>query len=298
MNTKNNKHFQNSELSTLTVIDGQQRLSIYLKAYTNNSDYSNIVFDYDSCIFKENFSPSNKQIPIGILFNQDFSIFNNYLTKIETPEVNLIKTIRNKFMNYTIWIMYANNLFRDQQLNWFTELNNAGSSITESNLFLFKLDAKDKELKAYESYILPYNRLISSYGFKNLLSSKTTISYPLAALNPIIEKMFPANRKNNYTPIPSDIKTGILDSICSSELKMMFEESLNALRWTLEFFSNNNITPTRMEYITFISGFYSIHHPSNEMFNNLKIWCNNTVFTDKTNTEKRQIYSLLLSLKF
>jgi len=286
-------------VSKYIVIDGRQRLSVLLKVYTNDPDYARIVLDLPTCRFKEVLVVEEMQIPIGVLCNQDFSVFFNYVSGKFDQHVKLINAIRNKFLGYSINMMYANNLFRDQQLSWFTVLNNAGSTMTEADMLLFKLDNKDKELRPYDTYIRPYNDMLSNYGLDYLLSSsRAKTSYPLTALNPLIERMFSGGgRKNNYTPIPSDVKIGILDSILPGDLRQMFADSLEALEWTLEFFKAKGIMPSRMEYVTYISGFYILRHPTAGSYDMLEQWYRNTLFTDASNTEKRQIYSRLLSME-
>lgn len=290
------KPFEDTTNIQYAVIDGRQRIQLYFKSYTNNPDFANIVLDLSLYRFKIMSDMEKNSIPIGIIFNENESVFTSYISKKTDSQVELLKAVRNRFFKHTIMVMFANNLFRDQQLKWFTELNNAGSSMTGADMLLFKLDAKDNTLKPYESYILPYNNLISNYGFDYLVSSsKAKISYPLTALNPLIELMFRVGHKNNYTPIPSDVKISIIDSIHPNDLRTMFADSLIALNWTLEFLKKIEIIPTRMEYITFISGFYILRNPTENAYNVLKTWCEETIFTDTTNTEKRQIYSNLLS---
>lgn len=277
------------------VIDGQQRVSSFHKAYTDDPDVSHIVLDLVSCKFKDVPVADEDQIPVGKLFNQDISKFFEYVSDRFSPEdINLLNAIRSKFLGYSIVAMFGYDLFRDEQLEWFTRLNNAGSSMTEAEMLMFKLDAKD--LNPYADYVRPYNNMLSSYGFDHLLSSsRARTSYPLTSLNPAIEKMFRSGHKNNYTPIPSDVKIGVIDSFPPSDLKELFTQSLDALKWSLDFFKNRKIRPTRMEYVTYISGFYLLREPTVASYDMLEKWYRTTVFTDATNTQKRQIYADLLN---
>ena len=295
--SKNSVLFDQTHASKYTVIDGHQRLNCFLKAYTDDPDFAHVVFDLSYCKFREVLTVEDNQIPVGKLCNKDFSIFMDYVAdRYDGEVISMLNAIRNKFLNYSILVVYATNLFINEQIDWFTLLNGAGSSLTESEVFLFKL--RGKNIDGYQLYVGPYNKMIIEAGFDSLLStSRARTSYPLTALNPLLEKKFSNNRKNNYTPIPSDVKLGILDAIPPEELKSMFSESLEALRWTLDFFKAKGILPVRMEYVTYISGFYILRNPTVNSYDMLEHWYRNTLFTDASNTEKRQIYSRLLSME-
>ncbi|MDM6541411.1 hypothetical protein P7965_14060, partial [Staphylococcus aureus] len=66
---------------SLSVIDGQQRISTNYQAYSNDESIQEIALDLTKGKFvnlKEK-KPSKNQIPVGVLYNKDPEVYTEYL---------------------------------------------------------------------------------------------------------------------------------------------------------------------------------------------------------------------------
>ena len=117
--SKNSVLFDQTHASKYTVIDGHQRLNCFFKAYTDDQDFARIVFDLSYCKFREVLTVEDNQIPIGKLCNKDFSIFMDYVAgRYDGETLSMLNAIRNKFLNYSILVIYATDLFISEQIDW------------------------------------------------------------------------------------------------------------------------------------------------------------------------------------
>lgn len=294
------------EIYSLT--DGQQRVSTNYKCYIGHADYDNILLDLSKGRFvKSDYPvlPKEGQIPVGVLYNKDMSVFISYLDNhsefSDRTISNYITAIRNKFMGYNYTIHFAKNLSEKQQLEWFEILNNAGSKIPGKEMELAKLKVKDIDF--HKEYIENFLDLIDKYNFENCFPSEPTkTTYPLSALNPGYDYFFATERASNMSPTPSDVQITKLCSLNVEELKRLFTYTLEALEKVLKLIdSHPNISENikRMEYITFGLGYYVFNDntlsPEQEGF--LLNWFQNTKFVNKSNTDKRLIYQKLIGRK-
>lgn len=132
-----------------SLTDGQQRTTTNYKCYIGHEDFKNIVLDLAKGKFISLESPvllNGNQIPVTVIYNKDFSVYNSFLAKhpdmLEPKIANYINIIRNKFMGYSYTINFADGLSEKQQLKWFEILNNAGSKIPITEMNLSRLKAK------------------------------------------------------------------------------------------------------------------------------------------------------------
>ena len=134
--------------STLSIIDGQQRLATNFKCYIDHDDFKNIVLD----LLKGKFLIQTKdikdcQIPVGILLNKDYQKFSNYITNNpnirEHEPMELLYRIRNKLHSYNYTINSAENLTEEEQTEWFEILNLPGSRISKKQLKTIKEKIKN-----------------------------------------------------------------------------------------------------------------------------------------------------------
>lgn len=285
----------------LSVTDGQQRLTTNLKAYTNNSEFRNVVLD----LVKGNFllvegSIKKHQIPVGILLNKDISVFFNYLNNNSTlskPEsMNILMQIRNKIRDYNYTINLAENLTEDEQIEWFEVLNNAGSRVTRIQMRFSKL--KLNNIDIYTQYTKKFKEKVESNGFDLFRVKDTEVSIPIAALNPAYELIINKKHSANFTPIPSDTRENNLCNLKAEELTKSFELTLKALDRALDFIDTNNLKdPDRLDYITYLTGafvFLNNKELTPEEEQTIISWYSKVVFKNKSNTERRAIFTNLL----
>ncbi|QHZ48836.1 GmrSD restriction endonuclease domain-containing protein [Bacillus sp. NSP9.1] len=289
----------------LSVADGQQRLSANYKAYTNDPDFQNIVLDLHKGKFRTidiASSPENYQIPVGILYNKDHSVYldyvnnTNYLKKDNIKDV--LSTIRKKHQTYYYVVNFAKNMSKKEQMNWFNVLNLAGSQVTASMVYL--TDLLVKGIDFYKDYANPFADKLYAYGFEDLFPRKSAeISIPLAALNPAFYIVTSKKRTSNSSPIPSDVKPKLIGKASVEDIKKMIHITLESLRNTLEFVTTTNgvKTPDRIDIITYLIGLF-INNDISQMNNNQKDfltkWINNINFVNNSNKERREKYNSLL----
>lgn len=298
----NDAEIKNAHLS---VVDGQQRLTTNYKAFSNHPDFVNLVLDVSKATFRIiEVAPSEAQIPVGILLNEDEQLLEDYLTErnlISTLYPLLVK-VRNKIHSYSYTINIAEDLTEDEQIEWFEKLNNAGSRVTKIQMAFSKLKLHDLDI--YTDYTKPFKDITKSYGLDELFSPFTTnVSYPIAALNCAYEVIVKnKEHNNNYAPIPSDTKEEILIKLEISDLKKIISLSIFSLELALEFIETNSLIEkiTRMDYVSYLIGFFAFsdYKKIDEMPENIKLelvdWVNNVDFSNQSNTSRRRIYTQLL----
>lgn len=288
-----------SGMAEFSVVDGQQRLTTNYKAYINDPDFRNIVLDVTAGKFLlQESSIKDCQIPVGILLNKDNNPLNEYVAGTALAEIlPLLLQIKMKFKNYNYTLNFAENLTEDEQIHWFEVLNNAGSTVSTIQMRFSKLKAHG--LDVYKDYTKIFDDKLSACGFSKIFSpQKTVVSYPIAALNPILEKkMHGKHRQNNYAPIPSDTREGQLCTLSMDEIRDCFSQTLTALDKVLEFINDHSLQePERIDYINYMIGVF-IFSPSEltqEQISKLKKWYENVIFTNDSNTERRKKYTELL----
>lgn len=286
----------------MSVVDGQQRLTTNYKAYCNHPDLKNVVLDLGKGEFViNNEAIRNNQVPVGVLLNKDDKKLIEYTESnkaLSSPIiVNALLQIRNKIKTYQYTINFATDLSEDEQIDWFEVLNNAGSRVSIIQMRFSKLKAHG--IDVYTQYTHIYRTKILEYGFDYFTPQKTNVSYPIAALNPAYEVLISGRHSNNFAPISSDTKENQLCNLQPEQLLSCFDVTLEALDKVLEFIEDNNLKKhNRSDYVNYLIGYFVFHKDgiTNEQKNSLIGWYNSVDFTNKSNTERRKIYSDLLNL--
>lgn len=286
----------------LSITDGQQRLTTNYKAYINHSEFRNVVLDLvKGCFDIVETDIKKHQIPVGMLLNKDISEFFEYInsnTVLKKPEaMNILMQIRNKIRDYNYTINLAEDLSEEEQIEWFEVLNNAGSRVTRIQMRFSKLKAEGIDI--YTQYTKKFKEKIELSGMDLFKVKDTEVSIPVATLNSAYEIVKEKIHTANYTPIPSDTRENQLCSLKADELKKCFEITLNALEKALDFIEINNLkVPDRLDYITYLTGafvFLGEKSLTEKNIEDLISWYNKVSFTNKTNSERRSIFSDLLS---
>lgn len=305
--------FLNREIVTdiknkhLSVTDGQQRTSANYKAYSNDSEFRNVVLDLVKGRFIINDGRIKKyQIPIGVLLNRDNNVFHEYVNNNKTLSkaecMSLLFQIRNKLRDYNYTINLAEDLTEDEQITWFEVLNNAGSKVTRIQMRFSKL--KIKNIDIYKDYTNVFNLKIEERGYDSLYLLKATeVSIPIATLNSAYELITNKDHTDNFTPIPSDVRDNALCSLATNEpnkLVKCFNLTLEALDKTLDFIEENKLAkPSRVDYITYLTGLF-VFNKDRELNSNQKDeiirWYKNVSFSNKSNGERRKEFSELLKI--
>lgn len=287
------------EKGQMSIVDGQQRLTTNYKAYSNSEDFRNIVLDVARGRFLlEDGAFSRSQIPAGILLNKEDSLFYQYVTEkkiMKEPEVMaLLLQCRTKIRNYYYTINQAENLSDDEQIEWFEVLNNAGSRVSALQMKFSKM--KIHGIDIYTMYTLKFKNRLFEYGYDFFSPQKTSVSYPIAALNPAYEVLLNKVHTDTYAPIPSDTKENQLCVLDPDILKQCFEKTLEALDKALDFIQNNNVDePDRIDYINYLTGYFVYNpKPSRQQLYDILNWYNNVDFNNKSNSRRRMIFSQML----
>lgn len=292
----------NVKKGQLSITDGQQRLTTNFKAYINHSEFRNVVLD----LVKGNFlivesDIKKHQIPVGMLLNKDINIFFDYINNnnvLKKPEsMNILMQIRNKIRDYNYTINLAEDLTEDEQIEWFEVLNNAGSRVTRIQMRFSKL--KTEGIDIYTQYSKKFKEKVEGAGIDLFKVKDTEVSIPVAALNSAYEIIKEKIHTANYTPIPSDTRENQLCNLSASELKSCFTMTLEGLDKALDFIDNNSLKlPDRLDYITYLTGafvFLGDKKIDDNYSEELIEWYNKVNFTNKSNSERRTIFSDLLS---
>ncbi len=291
------------ERGQLSVVDGQQRLTTNYKAYCNDEDFRNIVLDLGKGQFTEvRDSIRANQIPVGILLNKDDKAILGYIAEKKSLAAGEVMTVllqvRSKMKNYNYTINSAEDLTEDEQIEWFEVLNNAGSRVSIIQMRFSKLKAHGIDI--YKQYTNIYRTHIIEAGYEDFFTpQKTNVSYPIAALNPAYEVIMHKPHAGNYAPIPSDTKENQLCNMETAKLKECFEVTLKALERTLDFVEDNNISHDvlkRIDYINYLLGYFVFHQEelTDEKKENLLKWVENVDFGDKSNSQRREIFTQLI----
>ena len=291
----------NIERGQLSVVDGQQRLTTNYKAYTNDDDFRNIVLDISrGCFIQTDTAYKSNQIPVGILLNQSDAVLFEYTNKVSTlrkPEItSLLLQVRSKIKNYNYTINSADDLSEDEQIEWFEVLNNAGSRVSIIQMRFSKL--KMYGIDIYKQYTSVFISRLVEVGFDFFTPEKTTVSYPIAALNPSYEIVTGKGHSINYAPIPSDTKENQLCGLSPEELKKCIETTLSYEENVLDFIEANSLKkPDRIYYINYMIGYFAFNglDISETQKQYLISWYNNVDFTNKTNSERRELYTKLIN---
>jgi hypothetical protein len=288
----------------MSVVDGQQRLTTNYKAYSDHPDLKNVVLDLGKGEFIEISQELRKnQIPVGVLLNKDDEKLITYTANhkaLSSPSVvNALLQIRNKIKTYQYTINFATDLSEDEQINWFEVLNNAGSRVSIIQMRFSKLKAHGVDV--YTQYTHLYKDKVSEHGYDYFdTPQKASVSYPIAALNPAYEVLITGRHSNNCAPISSDTKENQLCNLDPLKLKQCFDLTLSALDKTLEFIEENHLTKfNRSDYVNYLVGYFVFHKDgkiTNVQKEALINWYNTVNFTNKSNTERRKIYSDLLKI--
>lgn len=292
----------NNIKGNISVVDGQQRLTANYKAFSNDSDFSNIVLDMTQAKFREVRGKIKKnQIPVGILLYKDQSLLTNYCLKTYKNSdyseiITILIGIRTKLLSYMYTIHIANDMNEDEQIEWFEVLNNAGSRVSRIELNLSKLKIHDFDI--YNEFIKPYQNNVAKFGYEELFSPfSTNVSYPIASLNPAFElKMQKGKHKKNYAPIPSDTKEAMLTKLSKENLETIAKMTLQGLNDALEFISENKLSKdiTDIKYIMYLTGYFVFNKRKDKNDEKLASWIKDTSFVNISNGEKREIYDNLI----
>ena len=291
----------NIERGQLSVVDGQQRLTTNYKAYTNDDDFRNIVLDISrGCFIQTDTAYKSNQIPVGILLNQSDAVLFEYTNKVSAlrkPEItSLLLQVRSKIKNYNYTINSADDLSEDEQIEWFEVLNNAGSRVSIIQMRFSKL--KMYGIDIYKQYTSVFNSRLVEVGFDFFTPEKTTVSYPIAALNPSYEIVTGKGHSINYAPIPSDTKENQLCGLTPEELKKCIEITLSYEEKVLDFIEANSLKkPDRIDYVNYMIGYFAFNglDLSETQKQYLISWYNNVDFTNKTNSKRRELYTKLIN---
>lgn len=285
----------------MSVVDGQQRLTTNFKAYSNSEDFRNIVLDVTRGRFLlEDGAISRSQIPVGMLLNKEDSVFYQYLTEknmMKDPEVmTLLLQCRTKIRSYYYTINQAENLSEDEQIEWFEVLNNAGSRVSALQMRFSKM--KVHGIDIYTMYTLKFKNRLLEYGYDFFIPQKTSVSYPIAALNPAYEVLLNKVHTDAYAPIPSDTKENQLCTLEPSILKQCFTKTLEALDMALDFIQNNDVNePDRIDYINYLTGYFVYNpEPTEQQLHDILNWYNTVDFNNKSNSRRRMIFTQMLSI--
>lgn len=289
-----------------SVTDGQQRTTTNYLCYIGHELVKNFMLDLKAgkvIIINDNELPKEGQIPVGVIYNKDFDVYEKYLSKHPELQANPINTyvnlIRTKFFGYRYTVNLAKNLTEKQQMGWFEILNNAGSNIPLKEMRLSRLKLKDVDY--HSSYIFKFLEDIENTRYENVFPSRTTrVSYPLAALNPAYDYLFSRVDTKRIAPIASDVKEARICALETEQLEQLFSMTLDALKLALKFIEDNEIhTLNRIEYVTFVMGYYidgNNERLTTERKNYLIEWFEKIDFTDMTNRERREAYYRLIHM--
>lgn len=292
----------NSQLES--VVDGQQRLTTSYKAYINHPSFEKIVLDLRRGSFKElTDSIIDGYIPVGILLNQNIDVLDKFINTNEMKELYMpIINVRSKLLSYTYTINTAENLSETEQIQWFEVLNNAGSRISALQMAFSKLKLKDLDI--YTSYTQPFIEKINQKNLQEHFSPfSTNLSYPIAALNPSYEVIV-KNKKhnNNHAPIPSDTKEKNIVNLPVTTICEMIDMTMNNLDKTLDFMDHNKLLTEidRIDPILYLLGFFIFNTSmlTQKETEDLINWTLKIDFTNKSNGQRRNIYTKLISKSF
>ncbi len=285
-----------------SVVDGQQRLTTNYKAYCDHEDLRDIVLDLGQGKFvMTSESLRNNQVPVGCLMNRDSSKLIAYVHSKRGMDNDILAFLllaRTKMLSYSYTINMAEDLSEDEQITWFEVLNNAGSRVSVIQMRFAKMKAHGLDI--YTQYTNIYRNKLQEYGYDFFIPQKTTVSYPIAALNPAYEVIAGGrSHQNNFAPYPSDTKENQLCNLDVSVLKSCISLTLGTLDRVLAFIDDNDLKkPERIDYINYLVGYFIFHPEELTERRKEKVidWYNTVNFTNKSNPQRRIIYSELLKI--
>ena len=148
----------------------------------------------------------------------------------------------------------------------------------------------------YTMYTLKFKNHLLEYGWDFFSPQKTSVSYPISALNSAYEVIMNKPHTDAYAPIPSDTKENQLCSMKPEQLMQCFYMTLKALDKATEFINNNGVKePDRVDYINYLIGYFVYNgNPTGEKIKDLVDWYNTVNFNNKSNSERRTIFTELL----
>lgn len=295
----------------LSVTDGQQRLTTNFMAYINHPNLRNIFLDLvkgEFVLLDTDDSVKRFQIPVGILLNKDQKVFFDYMNEnssLKKPDaMNILMQVRNKLRDYSYTVNIAQDLTEEEQIKWFEVLNNSGSKVTRIQMRFSKLKADGIDI--YKQYTKKFIDIIdeasSAAKNGNLFKIKPTeVSIPIATLNTAYEVITKKEHTSNYTPIPSDAREVQLCELKPNDLLECFKITLDALGKVISFIKDNNLEfPDRIDYITYLTGYFVLNKNSITDPNQVQRiieWYKSVNFNNKSNGERRKIFTELLNLK-
>lgn len=241
-----------------SVVDGQQRLTTNYKAFCNNDDLRDIVLDLGSgkfVITTENIR--GNQVPVGILMNRDSGKLISYVQSkrgMDNDVMAFLLLARTKILSYAYTVNMAEDLSEDEQITWFEVLNNAGSRVSIIQMRFAKMKAHGLDI--YTQYTNIYRNKMQEFGYEFFSPQKTTVSYPIAALNPAYEILCSGTtHQNNFAPMPSDTKENQLCNLDTEKLRDCINLTLETLEKVLHFIADNDLKqPDRVDYINYLIG--------------------------------------------
>lgn len=288
--------------ASLSVIDGQQRLVTNYRASIDDSEFANIVLDTKKGKFRLLKTGPNKfQIPVGKLLNEDNNVLADYATSEmqikDFDDITALVNIRAKLTGYSYTLHIANGMSEAEQIEWFEVLNNAGSKVSALQMTFAKLGSTSYDI--YSEYGVPFREKIAEFDLDNLFSPYTTnVSYPIALLNPELENVLNQTHATNYAPMPSDTKENILTKLTTDQLKLVAQKTLENLDAALNFFEEENLTRyvRRMDYILDVAGYFAFNKKKMQDSEKERLinWVQEINFVNKSNTERRKIFSDLI----
>lgn len=295
----------------LSIVDGQQRITTNYKAYIDHDDFKPIVLDLEKGCFLSSKKVSKKnQIQVGVLLNKDNSIFESAIAKFPASAQMVLMRARTKLTSYSYTINQANDLTEKEQIEWFEVLNNAGSRVKDLQLKIAQI--KTSGVDVYTDFTRRFvQKIKEAFNGDNFFAPQSThVSAPIATLNPAYEKLVRDGRhSNNFSPMAPDAKSKVLNSLLK-ENEHRFQEcitrTLDALDMALDFIKTSQLTVgknadiDRIDYINYLTGYFVFNdkHPSTDEINNIIDWVKNTKFTNKSNSERRQIFTDLIEQKW
>jgi len=287
-----------------SVNDGQQRLSCNYKAFIDHEEFKAIFLDITAGKFVINSVETKKsQIPVGKLYNKEDSVFDGFISEhkeLQSLEVQrLLTKVRNKFMSYYYTVNYAKDLTETEQLEWFDVLNLAGSRVTGVEVQLTNMLIKGVDF--YSEYSKKFIEKLTEESLEYLIVRKETeVSIPLAALNSAYEIVMDKTHSGNFSPIPSDTKAVAMSRSTVSQLREMFNITLEGLDKAITFVCDNKLLIERIDYLTYLTGLFVYNKNidvNKEQNGQIIKWFNSVSFKDKGNTERREIFDKLLLIK-
>ena len=95
-------------------------------------------------------------------------------------------------------------------------------------------------------------------------------------------------------------RNGVACNLTAEQLRKCFSLTLKSLDTTINFIKSNNLkNPSRIDYITYLTGYFVFAQTDNlpdEKCKKLIKWYNETSFTNKPNGKRRDMFNELLKI--